>query len=89
MLRLLTVALISHARKVMLKFSKPGFNSIWALNFQMYKLDLEKTKKNQRSNCQHPLDHRKAKELKKKIYLCFIDYTKASDYVDHNKLENS
>ena len=28
----------------------------------------------------------KARELKKKIYFCFIDYTKASDCVDHNKL---
>ena len=25
----------------------------------------------------------------KKIYFCFIDYTKAFDCVDHNKLENS
>ena len=25
------------------KFSKPGFNSTWAVNFQMFKLDLEKT----------------------------------------------
>ena len=31
----------------------------------------------------------KAREIKKKIYFCFIDYTKALDYVDHNKLENS
>ena len=28
----------------------------------------------------------KAKEFKKNIYLCFIDYTKAFDHVDHNKL---
>ena len=33
---------ISHASKVMLKFSKPGFNSTWTRNFQMFKLDLEK-----------------------------------------------
>ena len=25
------------------KFSKPGFNSTWTVNFQMFKLDLEKT----------------------------------------------
>ena len=24
------------------KFSKPGFNSTWTMNFQMFKLDLEK-----------------------------------------------
>ena len=32
---------------------------------------------------------KKARELQKKIYFCFIDYAKAFDYVDHNKLENS
>ena len=31
----------------------------------------------------------KAKEFQKNIYVCFIDYTKAFDCVDHNKLENS
>ena len=32
---------------------------------------------------------RKARELQKNIYFCFIDYAKAFDCVDHNKLENS
>ena len=27
------------------KFSKPGFNSTWTMNFQMFKLDLEKAEK--------------------------------------------
>ena len=31
----------------------------------------------------------KAREFQKNIYFCFIDYAKASDCVDHNKLENS
>ena len=31
----------------------------------------------------------KAKEFQKNIYFCFIDYPKAIDCVDHNKLENS
>ena len=30
-----------------------------------------------------------AREFHKNIYFCFIDYTKAFDYADHNKLENS
>ena len=30
-----------------------------------------------------------AREFQKIIYFCFIDYVKAFDYVDHNKLENS
>ena len=29
---------------------------------------------------------KKARELQKNIYFCFIDYTKAFDCVDHNKL---
>ena len=28
----------------------------------------------------------KAREFQKNIYLCFIDYAKAFDYVDHNKV---
>ena len=28
----------------------------------------------------------KAREFQKNIYLCFINYTKAFDYMDHNKL---
>ena len=31
----------------------------------------------------------KAKEFQKNIYFCFIDYAKAFDCVDHNKLGNS
>ena len=31
----------------------------------------------------------KAKEFQKNNYFCFIDYAKALDCVDHNKLENS
>ena len=31
---------------------------------------------------------KKAREFQKNIYFCFIDYTKAFDCMDHNKLEN-
>ena len=55
------------------------------MNFQMVKLVLEKAEE-QRSNCQHPLDHQKAREFQKNIYFCFIDYAKALDCVDRNKL---
>ena len=37
-----TTALISHASKEMSKFSKPGFSNTWTMNFQMFKLVLEK-----------------------------------------------
>ena len=32
---------------------------------------------------------KKAREFQKNIYFCFIDYAKAFDCVDHNKLDNS
>ena len=31
---------------------------------------------------------KKAREFQKNLYFCFIDYVKAFDYVDHNKLWN-
>ena len=42
MLKLHTIALVSHASKVMLKILKPGFNSTGTVNFQMFELVLEK-----------------------------------------------
>ena len=42
-----TIALISHASKVMLKIFQPSINSTGNENFQMYKLDLEKAEKTQ------------------------------------------
>ena len=39
-----TIALISHISKVMQKFSKPGFSNTWTVNFQVFKLVLEKAK---------------------------------------------
>ena len=39
-----------------------------------------------RSNCQHPWIMEKAREFQKNIYFCFIDYAKAFDCVDLNKL---
>ena len=42
---------------------------------------------NQRLNYQHPLNHGKIKRVpEKNIYFYFIDYAKAFDCVDHNKL---
>ena len=41
-----------------------------------------------RSNCLYLSNHRE-NEVQKNIYFCLIDYAKAFDCVDHNKLENS
>ena len=48
-----------------LKFSKSGFNNTWTVNFQMFKLVLER-QRNQRSNCQYLLDHWKSKRVPEK-----------------------
>ena len=32
------------------------------------------------------MDHRKRRELQRNIYFCFMDYSKAFDYVEHKKL---
>ena len=50
----------------------------------MYKLDLEKTEQ----EIKLPTSAGSSKK-QEKIYFCFIDYSKAFDCVDHNKLENS
>ena len=53
-----------------------GFSSMRMENFQMYKLGLEKTE-DQRSNICWIT--KKARELQKNMYLCFINYAKAFD----------
>ena len=42
--------------------------------------------RNQRSNCQHLLDHRKSKRIPEKYLLLLIEYAKAFECVDDNKL---
>ena len=57
------------------------------MNFQMFKLVLEKAERgtrNQIANICWIME--KAREFQKNIYFCFIDYAKAFDYVDPNKL---
>ena len=52
----------------------------------MFKLDLEKVEdtRDQMANICWIME--KAREFQKNIYFCFIDYTKAFDYVHHNRL---
>ena len=53
----------------------------------MFKLDLEMAEKpDQIANIHWII--KKAREFQKNIYFCFIDYAKAFDCVDHNKLWN-
>ena len=58
------------------------------MKFQMFKLNLEKTEE---PEIKLPTSDGSSKkqEFQKRIYFCFIDYAKAFDCVDHNKLKNS
>ena len=81
-----TIALISHASKVMLKILKPGFSNTWTMSFQMFKLVLEKAEEPEIKLPTSAGSSKKAREFQKNIYFCFIDYAKAFDCVDHHKL---
>ena len=48
---------------------------------------IQERQRNQSSNHQYPLEHRKSKRIpEKNIYACFVDYAIAFDCVDDNKL---
>ena len=49
----------------------------------MYKMDLEKAKE---PEIKLPPSVGSAREFQKNIYFCFIDYSKAFDCVDHDKV---
>ena len=82
------LAFISHASKVMLKILQVRLQYTRTENFQMFKLDLEKAEE-PKIKLPISVGLEKVREFQKNIYFCLIDYTKAFDCVDHNKLENS
>ena len=82
-----TIALISHSSRVMLKILQPAFSNMWTMNFQMFKLVLEKAEEPEIKWPTSTGSSKKQESTKKNhIYFCFIDYTKAFDCVDYNKL---
>ena len=80
-----TIALISHAGKVMLKILQARLQQYVNVNFQMFKLVLEKAEEPE-VKLPTSSGSSKQQEFQKNIYFCFIDYPKAFDCVDHNKL---
>ena len=56
------------------------------MNFQIFKLVLEKADEPEIKLPTSAGSSKKAREIQKNIYFCFIDYAKAFDCVDHNKL---
>ena len=55
----------------------------------MFNLDLEKAEEPEIRLPTWCWITEKVREMQKNIYFCFIDFAKAFDSVDHNKLENS
>ena len=80
-----TIALISHASKVMLKILQARLQQY--VNHELPDVQAGFTKgrgtRDQLANIHWIIE--KAREFQKNIYFCFIDYAKASDCVDHNK----
>ena len=83
-----TIALISHASKVMLKNSPSQALAIQYVNRELPDVQAGFRKgrrtRDQVANIRWIME--KAREFQKNIYFCFIDYAKALDCVDHNKL---
>ena len=81
-----TIAFISHASKMLLKILQARLQQYMnhALPDVQAGFGKGRGTRDQISNIQWII--RKAREFQKNIYFCFIDYTKAFDCVDHNKL---
>ena len=84
-----TIALISHANKVMLKILQARLQQYVNRELPNIQAGFRKGRgtRDQIANIRWIME--KAREVQKNIYFCFIDYAKAFDCVDHNKLENS
>ena len=84
-----TIALISHTSKVMLKILQARLQQYMNRELPDVQAGFRKGRgtRDQIANIQWIME--KAKEFQKNLYFCFIDYAKAFDCVDHNKLWNS
>ena len=80
-----TIALISHVSKIMLKILQARLQKSGNQELQMYKPSLEKAEEPEIKLPTGAGSQKKARELKK-VFFCFIDYSKAFDCVDHNKV---
>ena len=80
------IALISHASKVILKILQARLQQYVNCELPDVQASFRKGRgtRDQVANICWMLE--KAREFQKNIYCCFIDYAKAFDCVDHNKL---
>ena len=83
-----TIALISHTSKVMLKILQARLQQYVNCGLPEVQASFRKGRgtRDQIANIRWI---EKAREFQKNIYFCFIDYAKAFDCVDHNKLWKS
>ena len=84
-----TIALISHASKVMLKILQGRLQQYVNRELPDVEAGFKKGRgtRDQIANILWFIE--KAREFQKNIYFCFVDYAKAFDCVNHNKLEIS
>ena len=81
-----TIALISHASKVMLKILQARLQQYVNRELPDVQAGFRKGRatRDQIANIHWIME--KVREFQENIYFCFIEYTKAFDCVDHNKL---
>ena len=81
-----TIALISHASKVMLKILQARLQQYMNREVPDVQDGFIKGRETRDQIANICWIIKKAREFQKSIYFCFIDYAKAFDCVDHNKL---
>ena len=81
-----TIALISHTSKVMVKIFQARLQQYVNRELPDVKAGFRKGRGPKDQNANICWIIKKAREFQKNIYFCLIDYAKAFDCVDHNKL---
>ena len=81
-----TIALISHASKVMLKIIQARLQQYMNRELPDVQAGFRKGRGTQDQIANIRWIIKKAREFQKNTYFCFIDYVKTFDCMDHNKL---
>ena len=81
-----TIALISHASKAKLKILQARLQQYVNCKLPDVQVGFRKGRGTREQIASISWIMEKAREFQKNIYFCFIDYAKAFDCVDHNKL---
>ena len=84
-----TIALISHSSKVMFKILHARLQQYLNCELPDVQAGFRKGRATRDQIANIHWNIKKAREFQKNIYFHFIDYAKAFDCVDHNKLEDS